>query len=151
MNHCNFWDLRTEFCLQCECREGLVYCFIFCRIRSSASKLSFYGTECGSKMTIVTVACGDRVEQSITLFQSMLLLAGCDLSFIVYTEEDDLEALRKKLNSLANAKHFRHPAINLMVKPAVYPNSTAPDGTVWKGIYMPCSTLRLFLPVSQLM
>ena len=122
-------------------------CFSYSNVEP---KLGFSGKSCDPRMTIVTVACGNRIEEAITLFQSVLLLSRCDMTFIVYVETKDLSVMQTTLTALAAAKHFRHPHVDLIVKEAVYPNETTSDGKLWKNIYGPCSTIRLFFPVNSI-
>ena len=86
----------------------------------------------------------DRHFASVTLLSS-----NCNFTFIVFSEAAETGTAHFVMMQLTTAKHFRHAAVNLVLRPAVYPTEITSDGRSWKSFFGACDTLRLFFPVRR--
>ncbi|OWA53395.1 putative Glucoside xylosyltransferase 1 [Hypsibius exemplaris] len=100
---------------------------------------------CDPRMTIVTVACAERVEEAFNLLKSILLFTRCNVSVVVLVDSSNVNAVARRFNGLIKAPLIRNLAVNLTVMEAKYPTRLS-NADTWRSLYAACATLRLFLP-----
>ena len=95
------------------------------------------------QIVICVVACGDRLEESLTMLKSALVFTNRPLKFIVISDDVLLPAFDEKLTEW---KEKTNKTFNFLLKPITFPYDS--DVTMWKKLFKPCAAQRLFLPVS---
>lgn len=95
------------------------------------------------EVAICVVACGDRLDESLTMLKSALVFTNRPLKFIIITEEDLIIAFEEKLSDW---KYKTNKTFNYVVRPVEFPEKS--DVFMWKKLFKPCAAQRLFLPVS---
>lgn len=120
------------------------------------------------------VACGPRLEETLTMLKSALLLSRKPLHFYIFAEEDLHDSFRStvSLRLLCNTTAFLRVFvflsssftllllyIYLFLKLNSWPGTTrfgftiypitfpSENGQEWKKLFKPCASQRLFLPV----
>lgn len=93
-------------------------------------------------VTICVVACGDRLEESLTMLKSALVFTRRPLKFIVIADENLLEQFIERLEQwkLMTEKKFEFD-----VRPISFPDND--NAQMWRSLFKPCAAQRLFLPV----
>ena len=124
----------------------LIYPVIRKSVTLHSADQSQINSTCDRSMTIVTVACGGRLEEAFNLVKSILMFSRCDMTFVVFVEPKDVQEAKTKLTHLIQAELFQSLRVQLVVKEAVYPEGLI-DASLWKDMYTACATFRLFLPV----
>ncbi|XP_032893562.1 glucoside xylosyltransferase 1 isoform X2 [Amblyraja radiata] len=106
------------------------------RLRSRGSLENSPGT-----MHLAVVACGERLEETLTMLKSAVLFSQKPLHFHIFAEDE----LHDKFNSsLENWKKEFHQKFSHTIYPITFPGDTA---AVWKKLFKPCASQRLFLPL----
>ncbi|CAL8338095.1 unnamed protein product [Arctogadus glacialis] len=92
-------------------------------------------------MHLAVVACGDRMEETLTMVKSAVLLSSGSLRLHIFAEEQLHVGFRDTLGSWPAAVRSR-------VRYTLYPISFAGDQEAeWKKLFKPCASQRLFLPL----
>lgn len=96
------------------------------------------------EVVIATVACWTRLEEVLNMVKSALLLniQRAPLKFIIVTEPNLFPYIEEKLNIWQSAVHF---PLTYEIHPTQFPED---DNMKWQKLFQPCSSQRLFLPVS---
>ncbi|OCT88981.1 hypothetical protein XELAEV_18017610mg [Xenopus laevis] len=95
-----------------------------------------HGTE---TMHLAVVACGDRLEETITMLKSALLFSKKLLQFHIFAEDQLHYDFKAALNSWAFPEKFKYT-----LYPITFPLENAVE---WKKLFKPCASQRLFLPL----
>ncbi|XP_028814088.1 glucoside xylosyltransferase 1 isoform X2 [Denticeps clupeoides] len=90
---------------------------------------------------LAVVACGARLEETLTMLKSAVLFSSKALNFHIFTEDHLHGDFQKALNSWP-AVH-RHK-FNYTTYPITFPNENSNE---WKKLFKPCASQRLFLPL----
>ncbi|XP_044579766.1 glucoside xylosyltransferase 1-like [Cotesia glomerata] len=93
------------------------------------------------EVTICVVVCGDRLDESLTMFKSALVFTKKLLKLIVIAEDDLIVAFDEKLSEW---KYLTNNSFTFVLKPIQFPNNS--DASMWKRLFKPCAAQRLFLP-----
>lgn len=94
------------------------------------------------EVTICVVVCGDRLDESLTMFKSALVFTKRPLKLIVIAEDDLIVAFDEKLSEW---KYLTNNSFTFVLRPIQFPNNS--DVSMWKRLFKPCAAQRLFLPV----
>ncbi|KAM5169957.1 glucoside xylosyltransferase 1 isoform 1-T1 [Mantella aurantiaca] len=90
-------------------------------------------------MHLAVVACGGRLEETITMLKSALLFSRKPLHFHIFAEDQLHNDFTTILNSLGIAEKFKY---------TLYPISFPPENAAeWRKLFKPCASQRLFLPL----
>ncbi|XP_043564984.1 glucoside xylosyltransferase 1 isoform X1 [Chiloscyllium plagiosum] len=101
---------------------------------NSSKKLS-------SGMHLAVVTCGQRLEETLTMLKSAILFSQKPLHFHIFAEDE----LHTKFNSTLEIwKTAFHQRFNHTIYPITFPAETA---AIWKKLFKPCASQRLFLPL----
>ncbi|XP_069759206.1 glucoside xylosyltransferase 1-like isoform X2 [Narcine bancroftii] len=93
------------------------------------------------RMHLAVVACGERLEETLTMMKSAVLFSYKPLNFHIFAEDE----LHDEFNSsLENWKKEFHQKFNHTIYPITFPADTA---ALWKKLFKPCASQRLFLPL----
>ncbi|XP_076863298.1 glucoside xylosyltransferase 1 isoform X2 [Brachyhypopomus gauderio] len=90
---------------------------------------------------LAVVACGLRLEETLTMLKSAVLFSQRSLHFHIFAE-DELHAGFK--NSLELWPVRFRSKFNYTIYPITFPRANAKD---WKRLFKPCASQRLFLPL----
>lgn len=91
-------------------------------------------------VVICVVACGDRLEESLTMMKSALIFSKRSLRFIVISDNNLIQAFTEKLSDW---KEFYNKTFEFVVRPVEFPVG---DNVMWRKLFKPCAAQRLFLP-----
>ncbi|TKS73671.1 Glucoside xylosyltransferase 1 [Collichthys lucidus] len=90
---------------------------------------------------LAVVACGPRLEETLTMLKSAVLLSKKPLHFYIFAEDDLHDIFRKALVSWPRAVQTK---FNFSIYPITFPKENANE---WKKLFKPCASQRLFLPL----
>ncbi|ROL48372.1 Glucoside xylosyltransferase 1 [Anabarilius grahami] len=94
---------------------------------------------------LAVVACGSRLEETLTMLKSAVLFSRRDLHFHIFAEDDLHAGFRQALESWPQRFRSR---FNYSVYPITFPSDNARE---WKRLFKPCASQRLFLPVDSVL
>uniref|UniRef100_A0A3P9BMZ1 Glucoside xylosyltransferase 1 n=1 Tax=Maylandia zebra TaxID=106582 RepID=A0A3P9BMZ1_9CICH len=86
---------------------------------------------------LAVVACGPRLEETITMLKSAVLFSKKPLHFYIFAEDE----LHK---SFRNTVSIFRARFNSSIYPITFPKENARE---WKKLFKPCASQRLFLPL----
>ncbi|KAM8866976.1 glucoside xylosyltransferase 2 [Synchiropus picturatus] len=92
-------------------------------------------------MHLAVVACGNRLDETLTLVKSALLFSLKKIKFHIFAEDPLTAQFKEKLDQWPRSvsKKFLY---------ALYPITfSVGDAEEWKRLFKPCAAQRLFLPV----
>ncbi|KAM3925594.1 glucoside xylosyltransferase 1 isoform 3-T3 [Leptodactylus fuscus] len=90
-------------------------------------------------MHLAVVACGDRLEETITMLKSALLFSIKPLKFHIFAEDQLHSDFSTRLNSWRFSEKFEYT-----LYPITFPSDNAAE---WRKLFKPCASQRLFLPL----
>ncbi|XP_059571780.1 glucoside xylosyltransferase 2 [Alligator mississippiensis] len=92
-------------------------------------------------MHLAVVACGDRLEETVTMLKSAVLFSNRKLRFHVFAEDSLKPEFEKKFQEWPSSytKKFEYN-----IYPITFSVGNAQE---WKKLFKPCAAQRLFLPV----
>ncbi|XP_044278974.1 glucoside xylosyltransferase 1 isoform X3 [Varanus komodoensis] len=105
----------------------------------AAPRYDFLKTKPSEKMHLAVVACGERLEETVTMLRSAIIFSIKPLQFHIFAEDTLHSDFKGKLNSLAYQEKF-----NYTLYPISFPTENAGE---WKKLFKPCASQRLFLPL----
>ncbi|KAK6473996.1 glucoside xylosyltransferase 2-like isoform X1 [Huso huso] len=92
-------------------------------------------------MHLAVVACGDRVDETLTMLKSALLFSIKKIKFHIFAEDSLKSQFEKGLNK------WPHP-FTLKFQYSIYSITfSVGNAQEWKKLFKPCAAQRLFLPV----
>uniref|UniRef100_UPI00398EABC7 glucoside xylosyltransferase 2 isoform X2 n=1 Tax=Pristiophorus japonicus TaxID=55135 RepID=UPI00398EABC7 len=96
------------------------------------------------RMHLAVVACGDRLQETMTMLKSAILFSSNKIKFHIFAED----ALQPQFQNSIKAWPFSYKA-NLEYN--IYPiNFSVGNPQEWKKLFKPCAAQRLFLPNSMI-
>ncbi|XP_067291860.1 glucoside xylosyltransferase 1 isoform X2 [Pseudorasbora parva] len=90
---------------------------------------------------LAVVACGARLEETLTMLKSAVLFSRTLLHFHIFTEDELQAGFTQALESWPH--RFRSRFI-YSIYPISFPSENARE---WKRLFKPCASQRLFLPL----
>ncbi|XP_041650529.1 glucoside xylosyltransferase 1-like isoform X2 [Cheilinus undulatus] len=90
---------------------------------------------------LAVVACGPRLEETLTMLKSAVLLSKKPLHFYIFAEDDLQDSFR---NALESWPRIVRTKFNFTIYPITFPEENAKE---WKKLFKPCASQRLFLPL----
>ncbi|KAM8891215.1 glucoside xylosyltransferase 1 isoform 2-T2 [Spinachia spinachia] len=106
--------------------------------KGSGSELEEHG---GGGSHLAVVACGPRLEETLAMLKSAVLLSHKSLHFYVFAEDDLHGPFRNALDSWPRTIRTK---FNYTIYPITFPEENAKE---WKKLFKPCASQRLFLPL----
>ncbi|XP_043933910.1 glucoside xylosyltransferase 2 [Protopterus annectens] len=95
----------------------------------------------GEWMHLAVVACGTRLEETLTMLKSALLFSSRKIIFHIFAED----SLKSQFESnLQKWYHYYPPSFQFHIYPITF---SAGNPQEWKKLFKPCAAQRLFLPV----
>lgn len=98
-------------------------------------------TRRNEKMHLAVVACGPRLEETLTMLKSAVLFSRRPLHFHIFAEDHLHKDFRDSLESWPCAVKLN---FNFTNYPITFPSENARE---WKKLFKPCASQRLFLPL----
>ncbi|XP_078518003.1 glucoside xylosyltransferase 2 [Lissotriton helveticus] len=92
-------------------------------------------------MHLAVVACGERLEETLTMLKSAVLFSHKKLRFHIFAEEALRAAFEKELRLWPKSSTLK---FEFSTYPITFSVGSARD---WKKLFKPCAAQRLFLPV----
>lgn len=96
---------------------------------------------CDERMHLAVVACGSRLEETLTMLKSALLFSKKPLHFYVFADNELQGSFKNALNSWP---HMVRRKFNFTIFPITFPKDNERE---WKKLFKPCASQRLFLPL----
>lgn len=97
-----------------------------------------------SNVTLAVVACGDRLQETLTMIKSAIVMSKVPLTVIVLAEDSLIDSFKEKLQDWRTNTNNN---LDYRVLPLTFPIQNAFE---WRKLFKPCASQRLFLPVSFL-
>ncbi|XP_075456197.1 glucoside xylosyltransferase 1 isoform X3 [Ascaphus truei] len=88
---------------------------------------------------LAVVACGDRLEETVTMLKSAVLFSRKFLQFHIFAEDQLHNDFKTILNSWSFPQKFKYA-----LYPITFPSENAAE---WRKLFKPCASQRLFLPL----
>ncbi|KAM6438057.1 glucoside xylosyltransferase 1 isoform 3-T3 [Liasis olivaceus] len=108
----------------------------------AAHRYDFPKPQPSERMHLGVVACGERLEETITMLRSAIIFSIKRLQFHIFAEESLHSDFREILDNLAHNEKF-----NYTLYPISFPTENAAE---WKKLFKPCASQRLFLPIAAM-
>ncbi|KAM9503774.1 glucoside xylosyltransferase 1-like isoform 1-T1 [Salvelinus alpinus] len=93
------------------------------------------------RIHLAVVACGPRLEETLTMLKSALLFGAKPLHFHIFAEDHLHGSFGQSLDSWPSVFQTR---FNYTTYPITFPSENAKE---WKKLFKPCASQRLFLPL----
>ncbi|KAM6937132.1 glucoside xylosyltransferase 1 [Xenentodon cancila] len=90
---------------------------------------------------LAVVACGPRLEETLTMLKSAVLFSKKHLHFYIFAENELHDSFRKALKLWPTKVQTK---FTFTVYPIMFPDENAKE---WKKLFKPCASQRLFLPL----
>ncbi|XP_026222190.1 glucoside xylosyltransferase 1 isoform X1 [Anabas testudineus] len=90
---------------------------------------------------LAVVACGPRLEETLTMLKSSVLFSKKPLHFYIFAEDDLHDSFRNALESWPGTVQTK---FTFTIYPITFPKENANE---WKKLFKPCASQRLFLPL----
>ncbi|XP_073323854.1 glucoside xylosyltransferase 2 isoform X1 [Pagrus major] len=92
-------------------------------------------------MHLAVVACGNRLDETLTMVKSALLFSLKKITFHIFAEDPLAPQFKEKLNQWPRAVSAK---FHYTIYPITFSVGNADE---WKKLFKPCAAQRLFLPV----
>ncbi|XP_025755484.1 glucoside xylosyltransferase 1 isoform X2 [Oreochromis niloticus] len=110
-------------------------------IMRQQAQLEAAGTRPEPPMHLAVVACGERLEETLTMIKSAVLFSVKRLHLHIFAEDQLHAGFIEALESWPGFIRYR---FNYRVYSIRFPNENAAE---WKKLFKPCASQRLFLPL----
>ncbi|XP_038164875.1 glucoside xylosyltransferase 1-like isoform X1 [Cyprinodon tularosa] len=90
---------------------------------------------------LAVVACGPRLEETVTMLKSAVLFSKKLLHFYIFAEDELHDGFR---NALETWPPVIRTKFTFTIYPILFPEENASE---WKKLFKPCASQRLFLPL----
>ncbi|KAM9761051.1 glucoside xylosyltransferase 1 isoform 1-T1 [Dama dama] len=91
------------------------------------------------RVHLAVVACGERLEETVTMLKSALIFSIKPLQFHIFAEDQLHDSFKGILDSWSFLQTFTYS-----LYPITFPSENAAE---WKKLFKPCASQRLFLPL----
>ncbi|XP_061217158.1 glucoside xylosyltransferase 1 isoform X1 [Neopsephotus bourkii] len=105
----------------------------------AAFRYDYMKTHPTEKMHLAVVACGERLEETVTMLRSAIIFSIKPLQFHIFAEDQLHERFKDILDDFPY-----EGKVNYTLYPITFPTESA---TEWKKLFKPCASQRLFLPL----
>ncbi|XP_041110388.1 glucoside xylosyltransferase 1-like isoform X3 [Polyodon spathula] len=92
-------------------------------------------------MHLAVVACGERLEETVTMLKSILLFNVKPIQFHIFAEDNLHIKFKDILDSWLESYRLK---FSYTVHSITFPSGNAAE---WKRLFKPCASQRLFLPI----
>ncbi|XP_030308954.1 glucoside xylosyltransferase 1 isoform X1 [Calypte anna] len=105
----------------------------------AAFRYNYMKTHPSEKMHLAVVACGERLEETVTMLRSAIIFSIKPLQFHIFAEDQ----LHKSFKDILDDFPYEGK-VNYTLYPITFPTESAAE---WKKLFKPCASQRLFLPL----
>ncbi|XP_064511961.1 glucoside xylosyltransferase 1 isoform X1 [Pseudopipra pipra] len=105
----------------------------------AAFRYDYMKTHPSEKMHLAVVACGERLEETVTMLRSAIIFSIRPLHFHIFAEDQLHERFKDILDEFPY-----EGKVNYTLYPITFPTESAAE---WKKLFKPCASQRLFLPL----
>ncbi|XP_061629732.1 glucoside xylosyltransferase 1-like isoform X2 [Phyllopteryx taeniolatus] len=126
-----YWRLPADVC-------GL-NCFLDSPFRDRIDSEVEDGSDESSHLAVV--ACGPRLEETLTMLKSAILFSKKPLKFYIFADDELQGGFQNALHSWPRSVQTR---FNFTIYPITFPSGNENE---WKKLFKPCASQRLFLPL----
>ncbi|XP_056365532.1 glucoside xylosyltransferase 1 isoform X2 [Oenanthe melanoleuca] len=105
----------------------------------AAFRYDYMKTHPSEKMHLAVVACGERLEETVTMLRSAIIFSIKPLHFHIFAEDQLHESFKDILDEFPYEGR-----VNYTLYPITFPSESAAE---WKKLFKPCASQRLFLPL----
>ncbi|NXY42187.1 GXLT1 xylosyltransferase, partial [Ceuthmochares aereus] len=105
----------------------------------AAFRYPYMKTRSSEKMHLAVVACGERLEETVTMLRSAIIFSIKPLQFHIFAEDQLHESFKDILDDFPC-----EGKVNYTLYPITFPTESAAE---WKKLFKPCASQRLFLPL----
>ncbi|XP_072242298.1 glucoside xylosyltransferase 1-like isoform X2 [Leuresthes tenuis] len=116
-------------------------CGVNCLLESSFRSGSVAKGRTDERSHLAVVACGPRLEETLTMLKSATLFSKKPLRFYIFAEDELHESFRNALESWPTVVRTK---FTFAIYPITFPEENARE---WKKLFKPCASQRLFLPL----
>ncbi|KAE8747209.1 hypothetical protein FOCC_FOCC006076 [Frankliniella occidentalis] len=104
---------------------------------------STHRSETISEIAVAVVACGDRLDETLTMLKSALIFTEWwqPLRFIIFSDENLTSSFKEKLTEW---KSLTNNSLEFELHPITFPQKGKAEE--WRKLFKPCASQRLFLP-----
>lgn len=92
---------------------------------------------------IAAAVCGNRATQALVMMKSALIMCSNFIRFTLFVDSETSNVLNETIRLWPDNILKR---MSLDMRPVSFPKGNADE---WKTLFKPCSSVRLFLPVSS--
>ncbi|XP_022601028.1 glucoside xylosyltransferase 2 [Seriola dumerili] len=111
------------------------------KLRSNVARPVIKRTRAEEFMHLAVVACGNRLDETLTMVKSALLFSLKKIKFHIFAEDPLAPQFEERLN------HWPRP-VSAKFQYSIYPITfSVGNADEWKKLFKPCAAQRLFLPV----
>ncbi|XP_024137709.1 glucoside xylosyltransferase 1 isoform X2 [Oryzias melastigma] len=100
-----------------------------------------HGDEEARTSHVAVVACGPRLEETLTMVKSAVVLSKKPLHFYIFAEDELHNSFRVALKAWPREVQTK---FTFTIYPITFPKENANE---WKKLFKPCASQRLFLPL----
>ncbi|XP_012735864.2 glucoside xylosyltransferase 1 isoform X1 [Fundulus heteroclitus] len=118
-------------------------CGVHCLLESPLGEKSSSATNQpkDERSHLAVVACGPRLEETLTMLKSAVLFSNKPLHFYIFAEDELHGSFRKALELWPVTIQAK---FTFSIYPIMFPEENASE---WKKLFKPCASQRLFLPL----
>uniref|UniRef100_A0A3P9HPV5 Glucoside xylosyltransferase 1 n=1 Tax=Oryzias latipes TaxID=8090 RepID=A0A3P9HPV5_ORYLA len=121
-------------------------CGVNCLLESSLSEKpgsvsKEHGDEEAHTSHVAVVACGPRLEETLTMVKSAVLFSKKPVHFYIFAEDELHDSFRDALVTWPREVKAK---FTFTIYPITFPKENANE---WKKLFKPCASQRLFLPL----
>ncbi|XP_029009567.1 glucoside xylosyltransferase 1-like isoform X1 [Betta splendens] len=116
-------------------------CGVNCLLDSRERKSSVGKGIRDERSHLAVVACGPRLEETLTMLKSSILFSKKPLHFYIFAEDDLHDSFRNVLESWPTTVQAK---FTFAIYPITFPKENVNE---WKKLFKPCASQRLFLPL----
>ncbi|TRZ26667.1 hypothetical protein HGM15179_000438 [Zosterops borbonicus] len=109
------------------------------RGQAGTRRYDYMKTHPSEKMHLAVVACGERLEETVTMLRSAIIFSIKPLHFHIFAEDQLHESFKDILDEFPY-----EGKVNYTLYPITFPSESAAE---WKKLFKPCASQRLFLPL----
>ncbi|XP_057186419.1 glucoside xylosyltransferase 1 isoform X1 [Triplophysa rosa] len=133
VTHWNSYGMPSAVCGQ--------NCFMESAVRYTVPVPGVREQDRQEPVRLAVVACGTRLEETLTMLKSAVLFSCRKLHFNIFAEDELHVGFRQALESWP--EKFRSK-FNYSTHPITFPSENARE---WRKLFKPCASQRLFLPL----
>lgn len=118
-------------CNDCEDDVSRSLCAFFSKLQSKAGRPVNKRTRAEEVMHLAVVACGNRLEETLTLVKSALLFSLKKIKFHIFAEDPLAPQFKEKVRRLQSAQMYTHRACGVFSPGQAWHHSNLGNDFLW--------------------